>query len=247
MTIALLCPTRGRPEQCRRMVQSVYNSSIGNIGIYLAVSAEEFDTYKQSLELPENDRVGVVMVAMPDQPTGFKWNKLAELAIASPPKQGAKLFMLCADDTVFSTPCWDKALIDHYNVLENKIHVYALRDSRDPDGTPHPIVTREYIEAMGYFLPPIFLHWFVDSWTVDIAKANNCFTHLKDYMLIHDKPSDKGPGDDTHNRIRAMGWRERDGWVNDHCQHFLEYEKRRLAKVITDQHNARFVSQVMDL
>jgi len=162
---------------------------------------------------------------LPDYPTAMKWNALAEIAMKNPEN---KLFMLAADDMIFSTPCWDEALLEHYNILENKIHVYALRDSRDPDGTPHPVVTREYIEAMGYFLPPIFLHWFVDSWTIQIAMANNCFTHLKDFMLIHDKPSDKGEGDETHNRIRRLGWRERDGWVNDHCQHFLALEKSRL-------------------
>lgn len=229
MSIALLCPTRARPEQCKRMVQSVYNTTSENIGIYIAVSAEEFDLYKNTLSLPENNRLGIVLVTMPDgMPTGYKWNRLAELAIQSPPKTGANIFMLCADDVVFSTPLWDKALLDHYNALDNKIHAYHLRDSRNPDGTPHPIVTREWIEAMGYFLPPLFVHWFVDTWTIEIAKANNCFTHLKNYLLLHDKPSDRGQSDETHNKIRNMGWHDRDKWVNDHCQHFLELEKKRL-------------------
>lgn len=226
--IVLLCPSRGRPEQCARMVKSAYATSTENIGIYIGISAEEFDAYKAAIQLPDSDRVGVVLVVMPDYPTAHRWNKLSELAIASPPKSGAIMHMLAADDTVFTTPCWDKALVDHYNALENKVHVYHLQDSRDENGTPHPIVTREYIEAMGYFLPPIFLHWFVDSWTVEIAKANNCFTHLRDYLLVHDKPSDKGTGDDTHNRIRQMGWRERDAYVNEKSQHFLALEKSRL-------------------
>lgn len=225
MTIALLCPSKARPELCQRMIQSAYNTSDEKILIYVAVGPEEFDNYMKTLSLPESNRVGVVVVSMPDCSTGFKWNRLAELAMQEP----VKLFCLAADDMVFTTPCWDKALIDHYNSLENKIHVFAFLDSRDANGTPHPIVTREYIEAMGYFVPPIFLHWMVDTWTVDIAKANGCFTHMKDYLLVHDKPSDKGEGDETHNGIRRMGWRERDGWVADKCKHFLEAEKARLA------------------
>jgi hypothetical protein len=156
-----------------------------------------------------------------DCPTSFMWNKLAEAAMND---KDVTHFMLGADDMIFSTPCWDVAL----NLYDHKPHVYHLQDSRDKDGTPHPIVTREYIEAMGYFLPPIFLHWFVDSWTVDIAKYNKCFTHLRDYLLVHDKPSDRGLADDTHNRIRMMGWRERDSYVNQTCQHFLALEKSRL-------------------
>lgn len=195
MSIAILCPTRGRPEQLNRMIKSV------------------------------NDCARVYVDQRDMMPTVQKWNDLAEHAATY---EDHKLFMLGSDDMWFGDYGWDKALIDHYNTLENKIHVYALRDSRDDNGTPHPIVTREYIEAMGYFVPPIFLHWFVDTWTVEIAKAKGVFTHLKDYLLIHDKPSDRGEADETHSRIRQWGWHERDKWVNDHCQHFLELEKERL-------------------
>lgn len=211
MTIAILCPTRGRPQFFQRMESSIKNTA--NSDIHMFAASNGGDDYA-GMQFPVNS------------PTCFMWNKLAELALKH---TDAKLFMLGTDDVIFTTPCWDEALLEHYNGLEQKVHVYSFRDSRDPDGTPHPIVTREYIEAMGYFLPPIFLHWFVDTWTVAIAKANNAFTHLKDYLLVHDKPSDKGKPDETHSRIRDMGWLDRDRYVNDHCQHFLEMEKKRLA------------------
>lgn len=214
MTIAILCPTRNRQSQFGRMFNSVGRTQSKDIIIYSGTNGN--DVYAGT-QFPI------------DCPTGFMWNSLAQEAIKN--KENTH-FMLGSDDMIFTTPCWDKVLIEHYNALENKIHVYHLRDSRDKNGTPHPIVTREWIEAMGYFLPPIFLHWFVDSWTVEIAKANNCFTHLKDYLLVHDKPSDSGDGDETHNRIRSMGWRERDQWVNEHCQHYLALEKSRLKMVM---------------
>lgn len=187
------------------------NSFIGSA--YIFSGSNGHDTYAQYL-FPI------------DVPTSFMWNELAKVAMKHPEH---KLFMLGSDDIIFSTKGWDKALIDHYNALENKIHVYALQDSRDPDGTPHPIVSREYIEAMGYFVPPIFLHWYIDTWTVEIAKANGCFTHMKDYLLVHDKPSDRGEGDETHNRIRRNGWKQRDDYVNETCQRYLDQDKMRLS------------------
>lgn len=223
MTLALLCPTRGRPEQCKRMIDSARATADKYVNIFIGISERDAEIYN----LHSGRYATVLNMYQPDFPTCHKWNMLAAEVLKNPYN---KLFMLAADDMIFETPGWDKALLDHYNALENKIHVYALQDSRDPDGTPHPIITREYIEAMGYFLPPIFLHWYVDSWTVEIAKANNCFTHLREYKLIHDKPSDKGNGDETHNRIRRMGWRERDAYVDKTCGHFLEFEKRRLAE-----------------
>lgn len=220
--IALLCPTKGRPEQYGRMCKSAWQTSNNeNVRlVWQAISQEDNAKYGQ-IEAPYGK------LYLPDgMPTSHKWNLLADFAMQDP---NNKFFMLAADDMVFATPLWDKALLDHYNSLENKIHVYALRDSRDPEGTPHPIVTREWIEAMGYAFPPIFLHWFLDTWTVDIAKANNCFTHMKDYLLVHEKPSDIGKPDLTHTGIRSMGWHERDQYVAKTCAHFLESEKARLA------------------
>lgn len=215
--ISILIPSKGRPEQCKCMIESVQKTVYGDVRLILALSEEDTKTYSEYVSCD---------IIVPDgMPTVHKWNLLARKAMEYTEH---KLFMLGSDDIIFDTPGWDRALIEHYNALENKIHVYSLLDSRDPAGTPHPIVTREYIEAMGYFLAPIFLHWFVDTWTVEIAKANNCFTHLTDYLLIHDKPSDSGKPDETHSRIRRMGWHERDKYVNDTCQRFLIREKTHL-------------------
>lgn len=236
--IVLLCPTRARPEQCKRMIESAYRTAdkIENkrqkdhVKVITSMSNEDFDVYQ---EFGCDSDYPVCSLVLPDgMPTAHKWNLLAEMALKD---SDNKLFMLCADDVVFSTPCWEKALLDHYNALENKIHVYHLRDSRNEDGTPHPIFSREWIEFFGFMLPPIFLHFYVDTWSVEIAKYAGCFTHLKDYMLLHDKPSDRGQADETHSRIRQMGWVDRDKYVYEKCQHFLEFEKKRLTATILSQ------------
>lgn len=212
--IAILCPTRGRPLQYQRMVESA-NSTVTSKITLLSCTNDEKTTYVGN-HFPQ------------DCPTVFMWNELAKAAMKN---DKIKLFMLASDDIVFATPGWDQAIINHYSRLEDKIHVYHLQDSRDPEGTPHPVITREYMAHMGYFVPPIFLHWFVDTWTTSIAKDSGCFSHFKDFILIHDKPSDRKEGDATHTRIRNCGWYERDKAVNESCRHFLEFEKKRLAQV----------------
>lgn len=214
--IALLCPTRNRQRQFDRMCASV-------------IATKSDDTTVKIIE-GTNDASSYAFWKFPlDCPTVYMWNKLAEIALNMPDN---KLFMLAADDIIFDTPGWDKALIEHYNALGNKIHVYHLQDSRDLIGTPHPIVTREYIEAMGYFMPPLFLHWYVDSWTVSMARAAKCFTHLNKFKLIHDKPSDQGKPDETHLHIRHMGWHDRDKAVNATCQRYLDDDTFRLRKAM---------------
>lgn len=211
--IVLLVPTRARPSQFARMCQSAYATASNKDNIKIIAASNGGDKYAGN-QFPI------------DTPTVHIWNMLAQEAMKD---EKIKLFMLAADDIIFSTPHWDKEIIDHYDKLENKVHVYALRDSRDVGGTPHPIVSREFINALGYFVPPIFMHWFVDTWTVAIANSSNFFTHFRGFELIHEKPSDKGQPDETHLRIRQNGWHARDTYVNETCQHFLEQEKLRIS------------------
>jgi hypothetical protein len=211
------------------MIQSAYDTTTEKIQIFLAVSAEDFPIYQAKLTLPESDRVGVLMVEMPEATTGYKWNRLAQLAFGQP----NTFYMLAADDMVFKTNGWDKALVEHYAGLERKQHIYALRDSRDPaTGTPHPIFTREWISLFGWMVNPMYLHWFVDTHAVEVAKSCNVFTHFSNYELTHIKPSDHGNPDETHSRIRSWGWAERDRFVWEVTKEYRELDKQKLKKAL---------------
>lgn len=227
--IDILCPTRSRPSLCKRMMESALKTAYWPEKIYfrLAVDMEQSQLYS-GIYNPSN----MTMYEVCDWGIVQSVNMMAQDAMA---KSHVNLFMIAADDTIFTTPHWDKALVEHYEALENKVHVYCLQDSRDKDGTPHPCLTRQYINSMGYFFPPIFLHWYVDIWTAEIAKANNVFTYMRDYELQHLKPSDSGAIDETHMRVRNRGWHVRDTFVANQCRHFLEEEKARLRKTILHQ------------
>lgn len=226
MTIAIICPSRGRPEKMLRMWQSARKTAhdTNNVTLYLGVDEDEQELYAQAIA-PDTSIVG--FYPLKDWGVVHSINKLVQKALFDEARRHT-LFIVAADDTIFTTPHWDKALLDHYNALENKIHAYALLDSRDAEGTPHPIATRAYIEAQGYFYCPIFLHWWADSWMVSVAKHCGVFTHMKDYLLVHDKPSDFGKADSTHIRIRERGWQDRDRHVAGSCGHFLDAEKQRM-------------------
>lgn len=241
MSISILVPTRGRPEKFRNMINSVVATTTERVTIYAFLQNDE-DVKSYDIEnimcLKGNEKVRLNGYQIDlDPPTVHMWNKLAGIAFHDEAVKN-DIFILGADDIVFSTPGWDKALIDCYQKLEKKIHVFSLKDSRVSDSseqlsTPHPIVTREYLDAMGYFLPPVFLHWFCDTWTVDIARHSGAFTHLSGYLLTHDKIETKGQIDDTYARLRMRGYAKRDRYVNDTCQHLLEAERARFKRKLS--------------
>lgn len=220
--IALICPTRSRPENMKRMWQSALATARNpeSLRLVLGLDKDQLELYEPYL--PKDCSIHT----LGDWGVVHSINRMAEFVLLN--HQSIKLFMVAPDDVIFTTPEWDKALIEHYEALKNKIHVYCLLDSRSENGTPHPIITREYIEVMGYLFPPIFMHWYVDTWTAEMANNAKCFTHLKDYELVHDKPSDRGMQDETFSRVRARGWNTRDEYVNKKCKHLLELEKSRL-------------------
>lgn len=224
--IALLVPTRGRPKQLHRMMRSVLDTSEKDRArVYLGLSDDD----EKYPIFATGGIYGAGKTYPANFPTVQKWNDLAGLALGDADN---KLFMLAADDIEFSTQGWDVKIIEHYEGLKNKVHVWALQDSRDQLGTPHPVFSREWIETMGWMLPPYFMHFYPDTWSVEIAKANNCFTHFRDFTLRHNKPSDEGKPDATHSRIRQMGWNIRDRYVSETCGYVLELEKQRLAKAM---------------
>lgn len=219
--ITVLCPTYGRPDKCKRMIASIRNTATTNIEVLLCTSNEDTSDYSNIDAILYQDKPYSTVACS---------NFLSQHV-----RPETTLIMVTGDDTVFATPNWDLALLSHYEKLENKIHVYHLLDSRGASGTPHPIVTQEFMKALGYFMTPIFLHLYVDTWTVEIAKYNNCFTHMKDYLLIHDKCTNNGnPADNTRTRMLNKGWFERDEYVNETCGHFLQIEKDRLRNIISN-------------
>lgn len=217
--IVLITPTRDRPELCKRMVDSARATADEPIEVFLGIASNE-GNYPQ-----EYRHILAQQALMEEMPTVAITNFLAEEAMRN---LDNKLFMIVGDDAIFATKGWDTALKNEYDKLDNKIHVFSFKDSRSAEGTPHPIVSREFIEAMGYLCTPIFMHFFVDTWLVEMAKNSNCFTKLDDHLVIHDKDSDRGIPDNTHTRLRDNGCKARDFYVKNKCQHFLETEKRRL-------------------
>lgn len=225
--IAILCPTKGRPDKLKRMWDSAIATAKypDKLSLWMGVNEEEVETYSSiSFDKPTT----AVMMACKDWSITYTLNILAEYA-----KKRANFFMLMGDDAVFTTPHWDEAVYNNYDTLQKKAHVFALRDSRSADGTPHPIVTREWLDIVGYVACPIFLHWFVDTWLVGMAKLTNRFTHLKEFLLEHRKPSDVGEFDATHLTPRERGWHDRDKFVNDKLKpSFFVDEVKRIEEIM---------------
>jgi len=112
------------------------------------------------------------------------------------------IVMLMGDDVQVQTRGWDQKIVDQFNKYEDKILMVIPNDGRydkiqtkknlgqdryfrprkepiliddEPFGAPHFALHKNWINTVGYLAPPMFWHWYVDTWTQKVArKLNRC-------------------------------------------------------------------------
>ncbi len=169
MNIAILTPSRIRPDGLFRLFESLNNtiSSENDIELMVGLDLDDpllngyFDLLAvMKTRAKENFQINTVVSGR--KPLAAIWNSLADLSNAD--------WSMCGnDDDIYLTPGWDKILVE--KIKGN--HPYNLYWF--DDGLQHgnhcafPILSKEWINTVGYFFPEIFIHNYVDTWVYDIA------------------------------------------------------------------------------
>ncbi len=178
--ISILCPSRGRPLLAVRMIDTIYKTvsqpKTVEILFYLNDDDPMLDDYKKYID-KRHYTIG------PNQSTCYSWNRLAETAKHD-------ILFLAGDDIQFMTKDWDKNIIRAFDQHADKICMvvpfdgngkgkgndllpnkepYTLMEG-DVAGSPHFALHRNWIKALGYFVPPFFWHWYVDTYTQTVAR-----------------------------------------------------------------------------
>ena len=107
--ISISCPSRGRPELAKRMIDTAYDTAAGDIEflIYLNDDDPTLQEYKDTID-KKHYTVG------PNRSTCYSWNLMAE-------KAKFDYVFLAGDDIQFKTQHWDKIMTDGFNDYPDKI------------------------------------------------------------------------------------------------------------------------------
>jgi hypothetical protein len=156
--ISILCPTRKRPQNAKRLVQSIYDTATHPPAIHFYVDEGDVESLQYG-PLLGRYFVGprIVMSNM--------WNVLAGEAEGD-------ILMLCGDDVIFQTPGWDEMVEREFRMCPDKI-LMVHGDDLGPNGRTFatlPFVSRKWIDTVGYFTPPGFSGDYADTWIDDVAK-----------------------------------------------------------------------------
>lgn len=159
--ISILLPTRKRPAQLRRMVESARSTAIGDIEIIAYVDDDDPLTVATCDELAVKRHVAPRIGNITDC-----WNRIIYLATGD-------IFMQGNDDIVFRTKGWNVIVEREIEKFDDRIVMVHGSDEGqhfDRFGA-HPFVHRRWYDVLGYFTPPYFSSDYGDTWINCLADA----------------------------------------------------------------------------
>lgn len=197
--ISILLPSRGRPENVDRLVDSVMDTAEGQVEIILYLDEDDDTQHRYPLKNP------IVKGYLTKRTVlSMYWNLAYEKATGS-------IFMQCGDDIVFRTKGWDTKVKEAFDKYPDKI-VLVYGDDGDPTekthGT-HSFLHKNWVEAVGYFVPPYFTSDFSDTWINDLADGIGRKAKV-DILTEHMHPAfGKGALDLTHAEKYVRHWTDK--------------------------------------
>lgn len=109
------------------------------------------------------------------------------------------------DDNIFRTEEWDE--IVRYEIArypDGIVMVHGRDGFQDARVGTHSFITREWVEASGFFMPPYFSSDYNDLWLTEVADAIGRRSFVTDLYIEHMHPvAGKGTWDATHQERLA--------------------------------------------
>ena len=219
--ISFSCPSRGRPDLAKRLVDTATEKQKGQTEFlfYLNDDDEKLEEYKDLLD-EKHYTIG------PNQSTCYSWNLMAN-------KASHDIVMLMGDDVQIQTQDWDQLIVDQFNKYEDKILMVVPSDGRrkgtqnlgkevklwedKPLPAAHFAVHKNWINTLGYLAPPYFWHFFVDSYTQKVARKLNRCLYLPTVVFKAKKIFDK-TGEQVRTNLN-IGNRDKFTWSKVRDRH----------------------------
>lgn len=202
MTLAILLPTRGRPENFTRFVQACYaTANDWQMFVRLDTDDPRAPEYDDTLSEMDPD-----VCVFHGERVGFGAS-LNELACHAE-LQGYSHLGMFGDDVEPISQDWETALMD---ALGDRLGVAygddGLRDKHAPDLPTHYVTQTEVYRRLGYLAPPTIRHLFLDNVARDVGRYLKNFVYVP-VAIRHLHPWVEG--EHLHDDTYAEGGRNAD-------------------------------------
>lgn len=186
--ISVLVPTRNRPASVIRLCESAYATATDRGQLQFVFYVDDDDR----LSRDACERYGDVIVG-PRVVLSEMWNECVARARHD-------VFMHCGDDIVFRSEWWDTSVQREFDASPDKLILVHGRDGyQDARIATHGFYHRNWVDALGYLVPPYFSSDYNDLWNTEVADAVGRRVYLDQVYTEHLHPSaGKAELDQTH-------------------------------------------------
>jgi NADPH:quinone reductase-like Zn-dependent oxidoreductase len=170
---------------------------------HVEVVAWHDDDDETRFDYPYQDRVDLNYITGERQLLSACWNDCAKEA-------RGEIFMHMGDDVTFDTPGWDVTVRAAFAAVPDKI-LFAYGNDLGPHGETfgtHGFVHRRWVDAIGYFLPPLFSSDWNDVWLNEVAEQIGRKQLLPFVTEHHHYTFGKAERDQTHHEREERGTKD---------------------------------------
>jgi hypothetical protein len=220
--LAIITPSRGRPERLAAMLAAVERTVKLDVAVYVGLDDDDLSGYPSSR--PPNVGINVRYDAGPRRSLSAWTNKLAVRALKSKPRYLASF----GDDHIARTPGWDRILIDR---IENNMIGPGFAYGNDLlQGGSLPtawVVSAEVVRALDWMMLPTCQHMYVDAAVKELGVATARLWYEPSVIIEHRHPlAGKTEWDESYLESNAAGryfedrqafetWRDDGGLIRD--------------------------------
>ena len=247
MRISLLTPTRKRPASMQRLWESALQTATSpqNLEIIFYIDSDDTESIAKFNELetaymrhPNEDKgmyTSQVRAIIGERIVLSKmWNACQAIA-------NGEVFMHCGDDIIFRSDGWDKIVVDHMNSSPDHIFFVHGRDGiQDSKLGTHGFLHRNWVDTVGYFVPPYFSCDYNDTWLTDVSTMLNRRVYDPRIFTEHMHWAvGKQPLDSTYAETQARGHRDNVTQMYNDMLDKRRGDAFKLHLFITEVHNAK--------
>ena len=168
MSIALFCPSRGRPKDAAALLESfTATKALPTTELFFCVDTDDPDLLEYS---------GVIA---PSAPTGDPTGPLNVHALAA----RTEVVGFIGDDSRLETPGWD---VQVERALERPGFCWAMDGTSERPWPSTVFVSREIVKALGWLALPDLRRGFFDVVWVHLAQETGTARPLPDVLIRHD-------------------------------------------------------------
>lgn len=195
--ISVLVPTRNRPRSVTRLLTSALATADTEVEFVFYVDEDD----DSSVDVI--NRYDGKIITGPRIVLSEMWNRCAEHARFD-------VMMHCGDDIVFRSNHWDTIVLDEFDRVPDKILLVHGRDGfQDEKLGTHSFIHRNWVDVVGYFVPPYFSSDYNDTWLNEVADALGRRRYVPEIYTEHMHPAaGKGELDTTHQERLARHTRD---------------------------------------